>query len=162
MEINRVTVKILGQEYTIAGDKPREEIEKIALYVDEKMKLISKTINDGTSGKTAILSAINIAEEYFDSLEEIETLKAAKIQVEADSKQYLKMWEEAKKSFMTYKENALKAQELKQESEDKLRELQEKCSEFENSFFDLQMENIQLKDQVDKLTKDLQRANQQF
>ncbi len=162
MEINRVTVKILGQEYTIAGDKPREEIEKIALYVDEKMKLISKTINDGTSGKTAILSAINIAEEYFDSLEEIEILKAAKIQVEADSKQYLKMWEEAKKSFMTYKENALKAQELKQESEDKLRELQEKCSEFENSFFDLQMENIQLKDQVDKLTKDLQRANQQF
>ena len=57
--------------------------------------------------------------------EKIEILKAAKEQVENDSKHYLQMWEDAKKSFIAYKENALKAQDQKKESEDKLRELQQ-------------------------------------
>lgn len=157
METNKVTVKILGQSYTISGDKTQEEIEKIANYVDEKMLMISKVQNDGTLGKTAILSAINITEEYFNALERIEILKAAKEQVEKDSQHYMKMWEDAKKSFITYKDNAIKAQDLKRESDSRLKELQEKCSEFENSFFDLQMENIQLKDQVDKLKRELQK-----
>ena len=153
MESNKVTVKILGQSYTIAGEKPIEEIEKIAAYVDDKMQAISKMLADGTPGRTAVLCAINTAEDYFDALEKIEMLKAAKEQVEKDANHYLEMWEEAKKSFLTYKENAIKAQDSKKASDEKLRQLQEKCREFENSFFDLQMENIQLKDQIDKLKK---------
>ena len=160
METNKVTVKILGQSYTIAGERPIEEIEKIADYVDEKMEMISKVLNDTAPGRCAVLTAINVAEDYFAAQEKIEILKAAKEQVENDSKHYLQMWEDAKKSFIAYKENALKAQDQKKESEDKLHELQAKCSEFENSFFDLQMENIQLKDQVDKLKRDLQRRDE--
>ena len=63
------------------------------------------------------------------------------------------MWDEAKKSFALYKENAAKAAEEKKESDDKYKELQERCSEFENSFFDLQMENLQLKNELDKYKK---------
>ncbi len=33
----------------------------------------------------------------------------------------------------------------------RMKELRDKCSEYENSFFDLQMENIKLKNELDKL-----------
>ena len=93
------------------------------------------------------------ADEYFDALELIDELKESKVQLEKDTKHYLKMWDEAKKSFALYKENAAKAAEEKKESDDKYKELQARCSEFENSFFDLQMENLQLKNELDKYKK---------
>ena len=74
----------------------------------------------------------------------------AKEQLAQETEHYLKMWDEAKKSFALYKENAAKAAEDKKESEDKYRELEARCSEFKNSFFDLQMENMQLKNELEK------------
>ncbi len=148
---NKASVKIYGREYNIAGDKPEEEICKIAEYVDEKMRLISRLAGSSASGSIAILSAVNIAEEYFDALEQIKKLKAEKIQMENDSKYYLKMWEDAKKSFRQYKDDVddMKTQQV--EREENFKSLEAKCSEYENSFFDLQMENIQLKSELEKL-----------
>ena len=118
------------------------------------MKLIGRVITDGAAGKIPILSSINIAEEYFDSLDQIETLKKGKEQLENDSKYYLKMWEEAKKNFIQYKENVLEMKNQKKESDERFKELQEQCSEYENSFFELQMENIKLKSEIDKLKRE--------
>lgn len=148
---NRAIVKIFGQEYNIAGDKSEEEICRIAEYVDEKMRLISKVAGESAGGSIAILSAINIAEEYFDSLDQIESLKSAKLQLENDAKYYQKMWEDAKKSFRQHKDDmeTMKSQQV--EEEERFKDLEAKCSEYENSFFDLQMENIQLKSEIDKL-----------
>ena len=148
---SKVTVKIYGQEYTIAGDKSEEEIMRIAEYVDNKMHLISRACGDAMQGNISILSAINIAEEYFEALHEVELLRTAKQQMENDSKYYLKMWEDAKKNFAQYKDNMTEMKNQKQESDERFKELQSKCTEFENSFFDLQMENIQLKSELEKL-----------
>ncbi|MCI9475155.1 cell division protein ZapA [Anaerovoracaceae bacterium 41-7] len=148
---SKVTVKIYGQEYTIAGDKSEEEITRIAEYVDNKMRLISRACGDAMQGNISILSAINIAEEYFEALREVELLRTAKQQMENDSKYYLKMWEDAKKNFAQYKDNMAEMKNQKQESDERFKELQSKCTEFENSFFDLQMENIQLKSELEKL-----------
>ena len=148
---SKVTVKIFGQEYTIAGDKAAEEIEKIAEYVDNKMRLISRVAGDSGQGSIAILSAINVAEEYFDALSQIEQLKISKTQLENDSKYYLKMWEDAKQNSMQYKESMSEIKTQKKEKDERFKELQAKCSEYENSFFDLQMENIQLKSELEKL-----------
>ena len=148
---SKVTVKIFGQEYTIAGDKAAEEIEKIAEYVDNKMRLISRVAGDSGQGSIAILSAINVAEEYFDALSQIEQLKISKMQLENDSKYYLKMWEDAKQNSMQYKESMSEIKTQKKENDERFKELQAKCSEYENSFFDLQMENIQLKSELEKL-----------
>ena len=41
----------------------------------------------------------------------------------------------------------------KQRCEEKYRQLEEKCSEFESSFFDIQMENIRLKSELEKSRK---------
>ncbi len=148
---NKASVKIYGREYNIAGDKPEEEICKIAEYVDEKMRLISRLAGSSASGSIAILSAVNIAEEYFDALEQIKKLKAEKIQMENDSKYYLKMWEDAKKSFRQYKDDVADMKTQQVEREENFKSLEAKCSEYENSFFDLQMENIQLKSELEKL-----------
>ena len=114
------------------------------------MREIGKNFSQTAQGSLAVLAAINVADEYFTAKEQIDQLTEAKEQLEKDVQHYLKMWDEAKKSFTQYKESAAKNGEEKKEMEERFRQLQEKCSEFENSFFDLQMENIRLKSELDK------------
>ena len=150
---NKVTVKIYGQDYTILGDKQEDEIIKIAEYVDNKMSLISRFSGVASSGSLAILSAINITEEYFDALSQMEALRTEKTQVENDCKTYQKMWEDTKHSFEKFKESLSSMKEQEKLYEDRVKELAAKCNEYENSFFDLQMENIRLKSELEKYLK---------
>ncbi|MCI8608251.1 MAG: cell division protein ZapA [Firmicutes bacterium] len=147
----KVKVRIYGQDYTIAGDRDEETIRDIAAYVDGKMKEIGRNFTSmSAQGSLAVLAAVNVADEYFQAQEQIQSLSEAKEQLEKDAQHYLKMWDEAKKSFLQYKESAAKNSEEKKEAEERYQKLQDKCSEFENSFFDLQMENIKLKNELDK------------
>ena len=73
-----VKVRIFGQEYSITGDKTPEEIEKIASYVDEKMKLISKVTGGGSVSGVPALTCLNIAVEYFDALSRMDRLRTEK------------------------------------------------------------------------------------
>ena len=147
---SKVKVRIYGQDYTIAGDRDEDTIREIAAYVDGKMKEIGRNFSQTAQGSLAVLAAVNVADEYFSAKQQIEELNAAKEQLEKEAEHYLKMWDEAKKSFTQYKETAAKTNQEKKEAEEQFRQLQEKCSEFENSFFDLQMENIRLKSELDK------------
>ena len=147
---SKVKVRIYGQDYTVAGDRDEDTIREIAAYVDGKMKEIGRNFSQTAQGSLAVLAAVNVADEYFSAKRQIEELKAAKEQLEKEAQHYLKMWDEAKKSFTQYKESAAKTTQEKKEAEERFRQLQEKCSEFENSFFDLQMENIRLKSELDK------------
>jgi len=146
----KVKVRIYGQDYTIAGDRDEETIKAIAAYVDEKMREVGRNFATNAQGSLAVLAAINVADAYFSAKEEIAELTAAKEQMEKDAKHYMDMWDEAKKSFLQYRESAARSSEEKKEAEERYRQLQEKCSEFENSFFDIQMENIKLKQELDR------------
>ena len=146
----RVKVRIYGQDYTIAGDREEETIKAIAAYVDEKMREVGRNFATNAMGSLAVLAAINMADELFGARKQIEELNAAKEQMEKDAQHYMNMWDEAKKSFLQYKESAARTSEEKREAEERYRQLQDKCSEFENSFFDIQMENIKLKQELDK------------
>ena len=150
----KVNVKIFGQDYLISGDKDKEDIEKVAEYVDNKMHLIARVTDKRGTGTIAVLTAINITDEYFDAMDEIERLKAANQQIEKDAQRYLKMLDDTKATHKQSKENLDKLMEQSKEEETKYRELEKKCSEYENSIFDLQMENIQLKSEIEKLTKE--------
>lgn len=201
-EKNRVTVKIYGQEYTIAGDTPREHIMRVADYVNTKMHEIARALPGGSVSSLAVLSAVNVADDYFTAVERLSSMKLQNEQLEKDSKHYVQLWDEAKKSFLQYKEDAqasieqkeelqrlfnertveldrmttqyrqleekytallskneelagkLKSQQEDRASEDStLRELEVKCKDMENSFFDLQMENIRLKGDLDRYKK---------
>ena len=127
----------------------------------------------------AALAAINISSEYFQALEEIEDLKRMNLQLEKDAQHNVQLWDESKKNYMDYKEetqavvlqkdemmNQLRQreeeiQQLKSEVESAkaqaqsnmesvVKEIEDKCRELENSFFDLQMENLQLKKELGK------------
>lgn len=156
MDDNRVKVRIYGQEYTISGERDEETIMHIANYVDEKMREIGRFATGTTPGSLATLACVNVADELFQERDEVEKLKAEKYQLEKDAQHYMKMWDDAKQNFIQYKEGAKNTDMEKNEAEQRIKELEEKCNEFENSYFDLQMENMQIKAELDKLKSEQQ------
>lgn len=147
----RVEVKIFGQTYIIAGDKSYEEIVKIGKYVDEKMHLIAKVAEKGGTSGVAVLTAINLADEYFEQMDEMERLRTVNEQLEKDAAHYIKLWEDSKKNFIQSKDNMDRLKEQGKQEGAKFKELEDKCSEYENTIFDLQMENVQLKSELEKI-----------
>ena len=100
MENNKVNVKIYGQEYTISGDLPKEDIIRHAARVDAKMYEIADAARSaGASPQNiAILAAVNIASEQAMSASEMAELKSMNIQLEKDAQHYVSLWDETKKS----------------------------------------------------------------
>ncbi len=182
MDSNKVSVKIYGQEYVISGGKNREQIVKVAAYVDNRMHQIASAAASCSTADLAVLSAVNIADESFDSKDEVEELKKLNVQLEKDAQHYVQLWDEAKKNLIQYKEETQDVAQLsedlrreisardreiqailqkKEEDAEKIRqqcradvdEAEAKCKELENSFFDLQMENLQLKKELETLKR---------
>jgi cell division protein ZapA len=198
----RVNVKIFGVDYVLSGDSKREEILNIASYVDGKMQEISDKAIGASLSQIAVLTSINTAEDLFKLKESYTDLEQENQRLTKDTMHYVKLWDEAKNSFMQYKEDANSSVEQVEEMRNKLEEkniemqsalrrqeemqaefdelsekyneilsqtrltkdsnesatqeiidLAEKCKEMENSFFDLQMENIQLKGELDRYKK---------
>ena len=198
----RVNVKIYGQDYVLSGDSTRDQIRKVSDYVDGKMQEIAQALPTGPLSALAVLTAVNIADELFSTKESIEEFRRENQRLIKDTQHYVQLWDEAKNSFIQYKEDAhnsveqtlvgkklleekdlevkqlaeenarlqekfkaaasknedlmsrLKAQEdSKEATSSEMWELTEKCREMENSFFDLQMENIQLKGEIDRYKK---------
>lgn len=73
--MNRVSVKIDGVDYQIAGEKNEAEIVKVAKYIDGELKDISKVAPSLSKTSAAILTSVNIADKLFDRESEIEDLK---------------------------------------------------------------------------------------
>jgi hypothetical protein len=149
--MSKVDVKIYNQVYTIAGDYSEEVIQKIARHVDEQMNIIGKAGLDNANGSVALLAAVNITEELMLARDEVERLRADNEKLKEEMKYYMQMWEQSKKSSQNNKENVSELQGRIKDDAARMKELRDKCSEYENSFFDLQMENIKLKNELDKL-----------
>ena len=152
MENNKVKIRIYGQEYTIVGERSQDEIIKAAQYVDERMQFIGRNSNLGSTTSLAALSAVNIADEIFSIKEELEQLRTLNAQLEADAKKYVDLWDDAKKNVIQYR-NEIEDLRKKASDDSQLREIQRRYKELESSFFDLQMENVQLKSRLDKTEK---------
>ena len=127
----------------------------------------------------AILAAANITGDQFQMTKEIEELKRLNAQLEKDAQHYVQLWDESKKNYADYKEetqamvlqkdelnrqlrekdaeiarlkDAAEAARVQMQSgmDDVIKEVEDKCRELENSFFDLQMENLQLKKELER------------
>lgn len=202
MEANKVNVRIYGHEYMLTGEKSRDHMIRVAAYVDTKIHEVAGSFRYGSSTALAVLSAVNIADEYFSVMDRVNESKITNEQMEGDIHRYEQLWEEAKKSLTEHKEESRRVYEEKEalserlhamerEMENMLRqkdkEFQEalfekelmieeltqstqnveakaekdsaqlmedsesKYKDLENSIFDLQMENIQLKSEIEKL-----------
>jgi cell division protein ZapA len=60
---NRVKVEIYGQSYTLGGDLDEAYVQKLARYVDEKMRAVSEATQTVDSVRVAVLAAMAIADE---------------------------------------------------------------------------------------------------
>ena len=63
-------VQIFGQTYSIAGDLDPAYVQKLAAYVDEKMRTISDATTTVDTQKAAVLAALSIADELHARLRE--------------------------------------------------------------------------------------------
>lgn len=182
MDKNLVSVRIYGQEYNISGDKSREHIIKVADHVDRNMQEMAKYAPNAPVSALAILTSVNIADEYFETAARLETQENINAQKDKDIEHYIQLWDEAKKNFAQFKEEAAdltgqkeKLKELVYEKDKEIERLKELAAnaiekaeagsaekleaaiqrekELESSFFDLQMENIRLKSELDRIKK---------
>jgi len=213
MEANKVSVRIFGHEYVLTGDKSRDHMIRVAAYVDTKIHEVSGGFKNGSATALAVLSAVNIADEYFSVMDRVNESKITNEQMEGDIHRYEQLWEEAKKNLTEHKEESRRIYEEKEalverfhamerEMEEALRqktreveetlkkqelvyqealfekelmieeltqssqnvealaeknsaqiveESESKYKDLENNIFDLQMENIQLKSEIEKL-----------
>jgi len=62
---NKVELRIGGKDYTVVGTEPEEHIQRVGLYIDKKMCEIMKMNNKLSTSMVAVLTAINVADEYF-------------------------------------------------------------------------------------------------
>ncbi len=58
-----VKVQIFGQSYTIRGELDEAYVQKLAAYVDEKMRAIAEATATVDTQKIAVLAALAIADE---------------------------------------------------------------------------------------------------
>lgn len=153
MEKCKADVTICGNDYVLSGDKSEDKIKEIAKYVDDELRHTSKALNSNPNYKCAVLTAINLAEKLMDNSDLLLKLQTENHQLDNDVKHYISLWEAAKMDVTDLKEKmSTEADRNVQESE-KYQDLEAKCSELENAYFDLQMENTNLKNEIRNLQK---------
>jgi cell division protein ZapA len=69
---NLVHVDILGQTYAVKAGADPGYVEKLAAFVDEQMKEVSRASGAVDSVRIAVLAALNIADECFRLRRELE------------------------------------------------------------------------------------------
>jgi len=62
---NKVDVRIGGKDYSLVGVESEEYIQKVALYIDKKMGAIMRHNSKLSTSMAAVLTAINVADDYF-------------------------------------------------------------------------------------------------
>lgn len=80
--MNTVTVKINGVEYNLKGKEHEEYLFEVAKYVDGKFKEILANNGKLSTTAVAVLSALNLADEYFKAELEIDELNKKKSSLE--------------------------------------------------------------------------------
>ncbi len=72
--MKQIKVKIYDQEYVIKSDESAEQLNRIADYVNDKLKEIQDNTEGLSEKKMALLVALNIASEYFQVIKERDEL----------------------------------------------------------------------------------------
>ena len=64
------TVNIFGREYRIRSDEKEETVQRIARYVDKKMREVAKSTPSPDPLGVAVLVALNVTGEYLPGRED--------------------------------------------------------------------------------------------
>lgn len=75
MDNKRIEVKINNVEYMLVTNEPEEYVQRVALLVNKKMGQIQQQNKQLSTAMTAVLAAINIADEYLKCEEALDNLR---------------------------------------------------------------------------------------
>ena len=64
MDKRSVEVEIFGHRYTLKSEFPEAQVKRVADYVDGKMREVAKGTTSVDSLHIAVLTALNIAQDY--------------------------------------------------------------------------------------------------
>jgi cell division protein ZapA len=62
-----IDVEIYGQRYSIRGQAEDAYIRRLASFVDDHMKRLAEGMKTATPSKLAVLTAVNLAHQLFES-----------------------------------------------------------------------------------------------
>jgi len=62
-----IDVEIYGQRYVIRGDADDAYVRRLAHFVDDQMRHLAEGMKTATPSKLAVLTAINLAHQLFES-----------------------------------------------------------------------------------------------
>jgi cell division protein ZapA len=79
-----VKVNIFGEDYPIKGDTDTFYIQKVANYVDQKMKEVAERMSNKLPLRVAVLAAMSITDELFKEKDEKEK-KLKDVEVKSQS-----------------------------------------------------------------------------
>ena len=156
--MNKIIVKIANQEYTIIGKEEKDYILSLASHVDEQITKASEKTPKSNIVTPVVLASINIADQYFKSLEEnkrlsdiIETHNFGIINEKDKNSQslrekdgYIKDIENQLASFEQKNNNSLlEIERLNKEimnKENEIEDLNILINSFQNHIYELQLE----------------------
>ena len=75
MAVTKTVVSIGGVEYTLCGDEDAEYIHRVALKVNSKVDEMKGQHPDLTNMQLAMLTAINLADDYIKLYDEYEAVR---------------------------------------------------------------------------------------
>ena len=153
MDKNRADVVICDSKYVLSSEKSEERIKEIARYVDDELRAVSRSLNVNPNYKAAVLTALNITEKLMDNTDMILKLQTENYQLDNDVKHYIQLWEQTKKQVTDLKEKMSNEVDRQSQSNEDQKKLQEKLVEMENAYFDLQMENVNLKNELKSIKR---------
>ena len=161
----RLEVKIDGVKYPLVTKESKESIEKIAAYVDGKIKDVKS--DKLTFDRTLILASLNIADEYFkdkesyrqyyeENKEAIENFPALKDELETLKNEYGTYKTDLEEKKEELKDLKILLQEKDAEiinltkAENDADKLREKIKALQKQAMDLTKENEILKGKIDE------------
>lgn len=160
MTNEKVVVKINGAEYTLRGDGSEAYLYSIAKYVDKKLKDILSSNSRHSNTSAAVLTALTIADEYFNTKEILDKAeKEIKIPKEREANlksQYDKLreaYEGLSGEYEGYRNEILEVSSSIKELEDNNEKL--------NGELDLKTKELRyLQEQINKLKLDLKESEE--
>ena len=69
MKKNKVVIHLMGRDYALLTDQPADKVQRLARYVDRKMREVAITTRAGEA-MVPTLTTITLAEELFRAQDE--------------------------------------------------------------------------------------------
>ena len=103
---NKISIRICGKEYAIVGYESDEYMQKVSLYIDKKMKEVIKNNSKLSTAQAAVLTSINIADDYYKTLEAYTTVENEFSRSNIEFERIKKEFDELKKEIERSKEKS--------------------------------------------------------